>query len=202
MILVGLTGSIAMGKSTLATIFRNCGYPVFDADEAVRECYSNECVAEIESVFPGVVGDGQVNRERLAKYVVGDELAMKRLESIVHPAVAKRRSKFLEGAVGVGSRVAFLDVPLLFETAGDRAMDVTIVVSARPEIQRTRAISRPAWTETRFDSLLARQMPDLEKRRRAHYIIDSSGTLEESHIQAVGFLRAVLGMSRANTSHA
>ena len=202
MIVVGLTGSIAMGKSTLATMFRDSGYPVFDADQMVRACYRQECVAPIEAAFPGVTVAGGVDRERLSKYVVGDEGAMRTLERIVHPAVALRRSEFLERAQGARSRIVFLDIPLLFETAGDRKVDVVLVVSARPEVQRARALSRGAWTEERFDGLLARQMPDAQKRLRAHFVIDTSGTLEDSRLQAAGFVRAVVSSGEGKGSHA
>ena len=193
MIVVGLTGSIAMGKSTLAAIFRELGAPVFDADAAVHEIYRGAAAGEVEASFPGVTVGGKVDRERLSKYVVGDVAAMKRLEAIVHPEVAALRAKFLETARRAGVRVVLLDIPLLFETGGDGKVDVVVTVSARPEIQRARALSRPGASAERFDALLARQTPDVDKRRRAHFIIDTSGSLADSRRQAEDFLRALIG---------
>jgi dephospho-CoA kinase len=193
MIVVGLTGSIAMGKSTLAAIFRELGAPVFDADASVREIYRSALAAEIEAAFAGVVVEGAVDRQRLGKYVVGDAVAMKKLEAIVHPAVAALRSKFLESARGAGARVAILDVPLLFETHGDRRVDVVVTVSASPEIQRARALARPGANAQSFEALLRRQTPDVEKRRLSHFVIDTSGELADSRRQAKDFLRALVG---------
>ncbi len=193
MIVVGLTGSIAMGKSTLAAMFRALGAPVFDADAAVREFYSSEGARAVEAAFPGVLADGAVNREKLASRVVGDAAALKRLEAIVHPAVAELRERFLDEARRAGARAAVLDVPLLFETGGDARVDVVAVVSARSEAQRARALARPGADPERFDALLRRQMPDVEKRRRAHFIIDTSGSLDDSRRQAEDFLRAIVG---------
>ena len=191
MIVVGLTGSIAMGKSTLAAMFRELGAPVFDADAAVRELYRGETALLIEAAFPGVLIEGAVDRDRLGRTVLGDSAAMKRLEQIVHPAVAALRAGFLASAQVAGARIAILDVPLLFETGGDRSVDVVVVVSARPEVQRARALRRPGADAARFEGLLARQMPDVEKRRRAHFVIDTGGSLAESRRQAEDFLRAI-----------
>ncbi len=191
MIVVGLTGSIAMGKSTLAQMLRELGAPVFDADAAVRELYRGETAAKVEAEFPGVLVDGAVDRERLARYVVNDSAAMKRLEAIVHPAVAERRTHFLDEARRAGARAAILDVPLLFETGGDRRVDVVLVVSAPPDVQRARALARPGADAEKFEGLLARQTPDVDKRRRAHFVIDTSGSLADSRRQAQDFLRAV-----------
>ena len=193
MVVVGLTGSIAMGKSALAAMFAELGAPVFDADAAVHEIYRGEGVAGVEAAFPGVVENGVVDREKLARRVVGDAAALKRLEAIVHPLVAERRARFLDEARRRGARVAILDVPLLMETGGDAAVDVVVVVSARPEIQRARALGRPGLDAARFEALLQRQTPDVEKRRRAHFVIDTSGSLADSRRQAEDFLRAVVG---------
>ncbi len=202
MIIVGLTGSIAMGKSTLAAIFRDLGVPVFDADEAVREVYRGESAREVEATFPGVTIDGAVDRERLSGYVVGDGAAMKRLEAIVHPAVAALRRVFLERATRIPARVAILDVPLLFETGGDRGVDVVLVVSARPEVQRTRALARPGLNAERFEALLSRQVADSQKRQLAHFVIETSGSLNDSVREAEDFLRAIIGTERATHNHA
>jgi dephospho-CoA kinase len=198
MIVVGLTGSIAMGKSTLAAMFRDLGAPVFDADAAVRELYRGETALRIEAAFPGVLADGVVDRERLGRQVVGDPEAMRRLERIVHPAVAELRARFLEAARRAGARVAILDVPLLFETDGDRKVDAVVVVSAQPEVQRARALSRPGADAARFEALLARQTPDVEKRRRAHFVIDTGGSLADSRRQAEDFLRAIVASGGKN----
>jgi dephospho-CoA kinase len=193
MIVVGLTGSIAMGKSTLAAMFRELGVPVFDADAAVHEVYRGAIASEVETAFPGVSVNGSVDRDRLSKFVVGDAKALKILEAIVHPAVAALRTKFLEQARQTGSRVVILDVPLLFETEGDRSVDVVLTVSARPEIQRGRIFARLGANSERSTALLARQTPDVEKRRRAHFTIDTNGSLADSRRQAEDFLRAVSG---------
>ena len=193
MIVVGLTGSIAMGKSTLASMFREFGAPVFDADAAVHEIYRGPVASEVEVAFPGVRIDGRVDRERLSKYVVDDAIAMKRLEAIVHLAVASLRRDFLEKARQSGARVAVLDVPLLFETGGDRIVNVVLTVTARPEVQRARALARPGSSAEKFEALLARQRSDVEKRRRAHFVIDTSGSFANSRRQVEDFMRALVG---------
>jgi dephospho-CoA kinase len=197
MVVIGLTGSIAMGKSALAAIFRALGAPVFDADAAVHEIYRGEGAPSVEAAFPGVVEDGVVNREKLAARVVGDAAAMLRLEAIVHPLVAERRARFLDEARSRGARAAILDVPLLMETGGDALVDVVVVASARPEIQRARALARPGVDAARFEALLQRQIPDGEKRRRAHFVIDTSGSLDDSRRQAEDCLRAIVGCEGA-----
>jgi dephospho-CoA kinase len=193
MIVVGLTGSIAMGKSTLAGMFRALGVPVFDADAAVHEIYRGDAARAVESAFPGVVENGVVNRVALGARVAGDPAALKRLESIVHPAVAAMRARFLDEARAKGARLAIVDVPLLFETGGDRHVDAVVVVSAAPEVQRARALSRANADPARFEALLARQTPDVEKRRRAHFVIDTGGSLADSRRQAEDVLRALAG---------
>jgi dephospho-CoA kinase len=202
MIVVGLTGSIAMGKSTVAQMLRELGAPVFDADAAVRELYRGETAAKVEAEFPGVLIDGAVDRERLARYVVNDSAAMKRLEAIVHPAVAERRTRFLDEARRAGARAAILDIPLLFETGGDRRVDVVLVVSAPSDVQRARALDRPGADAERFEGLLARQTPDVDKRRRAHFVIDTSGSLADSRGQAQDFLRAIVGVEKESQTGA
>ena len=193
MVVLGLTGSIAMGKSTLAAMFRALGVPVFDADAAVHEIYRGEAARAVEAAFPGVLADGVVDRAKLSARVVGDPAALKRLEAIVHPAVGALRAKFLEEARSRGARVAILDVPLLFETGGDRSVDAVVVVSAPAHVQRARALSRPDADPARFEALLARQTPDVEKRRRAHFVIDTGGSLADSRRQAEDVLRALAG---------
>jgi dephospho-CoA kinase len=202
MIVVGLTGSIAMGKSTLAQMLRELGAPVFDADAAVRELYRGETGTKVEAEFPGVLVDGAVDRERLARYVVNDSAAMKRLEAIVHPAVAERRTRFLEEARRAGARAAILDVPLLFETGGERHCDVVVVVSAPPDIQRRRAFERPGMTEGKFAALVGKQVPDAEKRRRADFIVDSSQSFDHARAQVRDILRAIAKMRESRDDSA
>lgn len=193
MVVLGLTGSIATGKSTLANMFRDLGVPVFDADGSVHEIYRGETARVVEAAFPGVLKDGAVDRVALSAKVVGNPTALKRLEAIVHPKVGDLRARFLDEARSKNSRVAILDVPLLFETGGDRHVDAVVVVSVRADVQRLRALSRPGADPVRFEALLARQTPDVEKRRRAHFIIDTGGSLEESRLQAQDVLRAFAG---------
>jgi len=202
MIVAGLTGSIAMGKSTVAEMFAALGCPVFDADAAVREFYKTDGVGVMEAAFPGVVVGGTVSRERLAALALGDAEIMRRLEAIVHPAVAGRRRRFLDQGRADGRRVVILDIPLLFETGGDRSVDVVVVVSARAETQRVRALARDGMTQEKLDALLARQTPDAEKRRRAHFVIDTNGSIDESRAQAVSFVRAIVGLPGRGIGHA
>jgi dephospho-CoA kinase len=183
-----------MGKSTVAAMFGALGLPVFDADAAVKEFYRSEGAKIVEAEFRGVVVDGQVSRDRLAARVLGDVAAMKRLEAIVHPVVAASRLAFLESAQARGQRVAFLDVPLLFETGGERAVDIVLVVSASERAQRERALSREGMTELKLESLLARQTPDAEKRRRAHFVIDTDVALVDTRAQAEAFVRAIVAL--------
>ncbi|MBV8474626.1 MAG: dephospho-CoA kinase, partial [Hyphomicrobiales bacterium] len=174
MIVAGLTGSIAMGKTTVARMFAALGAPVFDADAAVRAFYRSPGNAAVEAAFPGVVEDGEVNRDKLGKATLGDAEALKRLEAIVHPEVARLRQTFLDRAKSQGRRAVVVDVPLLFETGGDANVDLVLVVSAGERAQRARALSRPGMSEAKLAAILARQMPDAEKRRRAHFVIDTS----------------------------
>ena len=179
MIVVGLTGSIAMGKSTVSAMFAELGVPTFDADDAVRDFYAGEGAATIEAAFPGVVVSGKVDRERLGAQVLGDAAALQRLEGLVHPAVAEaRRSRSLRARRRLERRIVLVDVPLLFETGGDANVDLVIVVSAPESIQRDRVLGRAGMTEAKLDAILSRQMSDAEKRRRAHFVIDTRGRLE------------------------
>jgi len=195
LIVVGLTGSIAMGKSTVAQIFASLGAPVFDADLAVREFYRSPGVAALEASFPGVVEAGEVNRERLAAATLGDPEALARLERIVHPEVGGLRQAFLERARAQGRRVVILDVPLLFETGGEKAVDLALVVSAGEAVQRARALARAGMSAAKLEAILARQASDAEKRRRAHFVIDTNSTLEQTRAQAAGVLRAIAAMT-------
>ncbi|HEY1781284.1 MAG TPA: dephospho-CoA kinase [Roseiarcus sp.] len=202
MIIAGLTGSIAMGKSTVAGMFAEHGVPTFDADDAVRDFYAGAGAAAIEAEFPGVVVSGQVDRERLGARVLGDPDALKRLEGLVHPAVAEARARFLEKAAAAGQRIVIVDVPLLFETGGEANVDLTIVVSAPESIQRKRALGRAGMTEAKLDAILSRQMPDADKRRRAHFVIDTRGKLELTRAVVAQFMRSIAAMAGGRTRHA
>jgi dephospho-CoA kinase len=178
MIVLGLTGSIGMGKSTTAKLFAEAGVPVYDADATVHMLYEGEAVPAIEAAFPGTTGNGRVDRNRLSARVVHDPAAMKRLEEIVHPMLSASRQKFLADAEQSGARVAVVDVPLLFETGGEKRVDAVVVVTTPPEIQRQRILSRPNMSDEKLDAILARQMPDPEKRRRANFVVDTSHGLD------------------------
>lgn len=175
MLVVGLTGGIAMGKSTAAAHLRSRGVPVFDADAAVHDIYVAEAVAPVEAAFPGTTDANGVNRTALSKALQRDPGGFERLEAIVHPLVRAREVRFLRDAQLAGSAIAVLDVPLLYETGLDRVLDAVILVSASPEAQRARALARPGMTLEKLDQILARQMPDEEKRRRAHFVVDTNG---------------------------
>jgi dephospho-CoA kinase len=178
MIVLGLTGSIGMGKSTTANLFAEAGVPVYDADAAVHRLYEGEAVTAIEAAFPGTTADGKVDRNRLSAKVVHDPAAMKRLEEIVHPMLGASRQKFLQEAEASGAKVAVVDVPLLFETGGEKRVDAVVVVTTTPEVQRERILSRPNMTAEKLEAILARQMPDAEKRKRAHFLVDTSHGLD------------------------
>lgn len=194
MFVLGLTGSIGMGKSTTAKMFAEEGVPVHDADAAVHRLYEGEAVAPIESAFPGTTAGGKVNREKLGQRVLGDELAMKRLEHIVHPLVRQAEERFLNEAQEKGAKVALLDIPLLYETAGDKRCDAVVVVSAPADIQRVRAFQRPGMSEDKFAAILAKQTPDTEKRRRADFVVDTSKGLEPARVQVRDILQAIVKM--------
>jgi len=194
MIVVGVTGSIAMGKSTVSAIFTALGVPAFDADAAVSDFYSGEGVKTIGTTFPEALVDGRIDRERLAKRVLTDSSALSSLESLVHPAVADARDRFLKDAAERGRRFAIVDVPLLFETGGESSVDIVVVASAPEVLQRARALARKGMSEANLAAILSRQTPDAEKRRRAHFVIDTRGALEKTRAQAQQFLRAVAGI--------
>ena len=178
MIILGLTGSIGMGKSTTAKLFAEAGVPVYDADATVHMLYEGEAVPAIEAAFPGTTANGKVDRNKLSARVVHDPAAMKRLEEIVHPMLGASRQKFLREAEQSGVPVAVVDVPLLFETGGEKRVDAVVVVTTTPEIQRRRILARPNMTDEKLDAILARQMPDVEKRERAHFVVDTSHGLD------------------------
>jgi dephospho-CoA kinase len=195
MVVLGLTGSIGMGKSTAAAMFRALGAPVHDSDAVVHRLYAGPAAPLIEAAFPGVVENGVVNRTLLGQRVLGDGAAMKRLESIVHPLVRAEEKAFLAQAAASRAPVAVLDIPLLFETGGEKRVDAVAVVSASEEEQRRRVLARPGMTEDKFRQILIRQTPDGEKRRRAHFVVDTGHGMEPARRQIRDILRALSGMS-------
>jgi dephospho-CoA kinase len=193
MILLGLTGSIGMGKSTTAALFQAEGAPVYDADDAVHALYAAGGAAAplVAAAFPGVLTEGAVDRARLGARVLNDPEALKRLEAIVHPLVGAQRQAFFNEVSAAGETVVVLDVPLLFETGGDKAMDAVAVVSAPAEVQRQRVLARPGMTVEKFDAILDRQTPDADKRARADFVIDTGGGLEAARAQVHAVLAAL-----------
>jgi dephospho-CoA kinase len=196
MFILGLTGSVGMGKSATAKMFAEEGVPVHDADAAVHRLYEAEAVPLIEAAFPGTTAGGKVDRDRLARQVLGDDVAIRRLESIVHPLVAEARDHFLAEAERNGAAVAVLDIPLLFETGGDTRCDAVVVVSAPPEVQRTRMFERPGMTEQKFAAILAKQLPDAEKRTRADFVVDTSKGFDAARAQVRDILARVATMPK------
>jgi dephospho-CoA kinase len=191
--ILGLTGSIGMGKTTAAQHFRRMGVPVFDADRAVAKLYRAEAAPLIEAAFPGTVQDGTVDRDRLANVVLSDPEAIRDLEAIVHPLVREAEQGFMREWAQRGARLAVLDIPLLFETKGERRCDAVLVVSAPAAVQRQRVLARAGMTEDRLEAILQRQMPDAEKRRRAHFVIDTSRSHAAARRQVEAVIRALAG---------
>ncbi|WP_454811554.1 dephospho-CoA kinase [Labrys neptuniae] len=188
---LGLTGSIGMGKSATAAMFRARGIPVHDADATVHRLYAGPAVAAVEAAFPGVTVKGVIDRARLGRQVFGNAEAMRTLEAIVHPLVHAAEQDFLASARDKGANLAVLDIPLLYETGGERRCRAVAVVSAPARIQRERVMARPGMDEERFAIILARQVPDVEKRRRAHFIIDSSRGLDFAQNQVDAIITAL-----------
>src|SRR5687767_1748281 len=176
--IIGLTGSIGMGKSTTMQLFAEQGVPVYDADAAVHAVYSGEAAPVVEAAFPGTTADGKVNRQKLSARVLGNPEALKKLEQIVHPMLGAHRQKFMADAERTGAPIVVMDVPLLFETGGEKRVDAVVVVSAPAELQRARVLARENMTQEKLDAILARQTPDAEKRRRADFVVDTSSGLE------------------------
>jgi dephospho-CoA kinase len=195
MLVLGLTGSVAMGKSTVAGFFAEHGVAIFDADRAVHDLYRGEAAPLVEAAFPGTVVAGAVDRVLLSRRVLHDRAAMLYLESIVHPLVEKREEAFCAAAAAAGRRIALLDIPLLFEVGAEARVDAIIVVSAPAEQQRARLLARPGMDADRADAMTARQLPDADKRRRAHFIIDTGASLTETRAAVADLLRAVAGMA-------
>jgi dephospho-CoA kinase len=198
MILIGLTGSIGMGKSTTAAMFREAGVPVYDADAAVADLYAKggAAVGPVGEAFPGVVKDGAIDREELRKRVLGQPDELKRLNAIVHPLVGKDRVKFFADAEAQGADMVVLDIPLLFETGGHANMDAVVVVSAPAAMQRERVLARPGMSPERLDAILAQQMADAEKRARAHFVVDTGNGLEPARAQVAEIIAVMRDPAR------
>ncbi|HKS63094.1 MAG TPA: dephospho-CoA kinase [Xanthobacteraceae bacterium] len=192
--MLGLTGSIGMGKSVTANFFREAGVPVHDSDAVVHRLYEGEAVAPVEAAFPGVTVEGRIDRGKLAERLVGRPEAIKQLEQIVHPLVRAVSDRFISENEARGSRVIVLDVPLLFETGGESRVDAVVVVSAPADVQRARVLKRSGMTPEKLDALLARQMSDADKRARAHFVVDSSRSFDSARAQVHGILRAVASL--------
>jgi dephospho-CoA kinase len=193
---LGLTGSIGMGKSTTAKLFAEAGVPVYDADATVHKVYEGEAALAIEAAFPGTTSGGKVDRAKLSAKVVHDSAAMKRLEEIVHPMLRAYHQRFLDDAEKSGAPVAVVDVPLLFETGGDKRVDAVVVVTTSPEIQRERILARGTMSHDALEAILARQMPDAEKRKRADFLVDTSHGVDPVRARIRDILEEAVKMPR------
>jgi dephospho-CoA kinase len=196
MFILGLTGSLGMGKSTTARFFAEAGVPVHDADAVVHRLYEGEAVAAIEAAFPGTTAAGKVDRSKLAARVLADDAALARLEAIVHPLVSAAEWRLIAEAEARGENVVVLDIPLLFETGGDARVDAVVVVSAPPEVQQARVLERPGMTMDKLEAILARQLPDAEKRARADFVVDTSQGFDAARAQVRAILAAVATMPK------
>ena len=198
MIRIGLTGSIGMGKSTTAAMFREAGLPVYDADAAVADLYlkGGSAVAPLEAAFPGVTRDGAVDREALRQRVLGNDAAMAKLNSVVHPLLGQDRIDFFTKATASGADMVVLDIPLLFETGGEINMDAVVVVSAPEDQQRKRVLAREGMTPERLEAILARQWPDAEKRARAHFVVDTGLGLDAARVQVADIVATMRDPAR------
>jgi dephospho-CoA kinase len=191
MLIIGLTGSIGMGKSTTAQFFLEAGIPVHDADYAVHELYEGNAAPLINKAFPNTMREGKVDRDALFSHLVNSPLAMKQLEAIIHPLVKQHREEFMAKAIKAGARIIVLDVPLLFETATNKDCDIILVVSAPLSVQKHRVLARVGMTEERFQTILSKQMPDSQKRQRAHFMIDTGRGLLQAKQQVNDVLRCL-----------
>jgi dephospho-CoA kinase len=196
MFVLGLTGSLGMGKSTTAKLFTEEGIPLHDADAVVHQLYEGEATPLIEAAFPGTTNRGKVDRDKLAKKVLGSSPAIKRLEVIIHPLVGRAEASFLEEAARKGGAVVVFDIPLLFETGADQRCDAVVVVSAPPDVQRARVFERPGMTEEKFEAILFKQMPDAEKRARADFVVDTSKGFDAARAQVREILARVATMPK------
>jgi dephospho-CoA kinase len=196
MFILGLTGSVGMGKSTTARFFAEEGVPVHDSDAVVHRLYEGEAAPAVEAAFPGTTVGGKVDRTKLSARVLDNPAALKQLEAIVHPMVHEAERRFLANAEASGAKVALLDIPLLYEIGRESVADAVVVVSAPAEIQRARVLERPGMTPEKFDAILARQLPDAEKRRRADFVVDTSKGFDDARAQVQEILRAVATMPK------
>jgi dephospho-CoA kinase len=194
MVILGLTGSIGMGKSATAEMFRDLGVPVHDSDASVHQLYRGAAAPLVEAAFPGTVSEGVVDRPKLSAVVLKDPAAMKQLEAIIHPLVGADRDAFLDRARASGAAVAVLDIPLLFEINGDTLVDAIVVVTASEEVQKSRVLARPGMTEERFQAILGKQVRDADKRRRAHFIVETDYGFDHARRQVAAILKAVASM--------
>ncbi len=194
MLILGLTGSIGMGKSTTAKLFAEAGVPVYDADATVHKLYEGEAAPAIEAAFPGTTSDDKVDRAKLSARVVHDPAAMRQLEQIVHQMLGASRQKFFADAEAAGAPVVVVDVPLLFETGGEKRVDAVVVVTTSAELQRERVLERGTMDQDKINSILARQTPDAEKRKRADFVVDTSHGLDPVRAQIKDILAAVVKM--------
>jgi dephospho-CoA kinase len=197
--ILGLTGSIGMGKSTTAKMFAEAGVPVYDADAAVHKIYEGEAAPAIEAAFPGTTADGRVDRAKLSAKVVHNQAAIKQLEQIVHPMLGASRKKFLDDAEQSGAPVVVMDIPLLFETGGEKRVDAVVVVTTSQENQRERILARGTMTSEALDAILARQLPDAEKRKRADFVVDTSHGLAPVRDRIRDILAEVVKMPQRRT---
>src|SRR5260370_27453997 len=197
MLILGLTGSIGMGKSTTAKLFAEAGVPVYDADAEVHQLYEGEAARAIEAAFPGTTSNGKVDRPKLSARVVHDPAAIKQLEQIVHPMLGASRQKFFADAQAANAPVVVLDIPLLFETGGEKRVDAVVVVSTSPELQRARVLARGTMDEAKLDAIIAKQTPDAEKRKRADFVVDTSHGLEPVRAQITHIRAAAVSIPRS-----
>ena len=191
MLIIGLTGSIGMGKTTVAAHMASRGVPVLDSDAAVHRLYEGEAVPHIEAVFPGTTADGKVDRAKLAAAAMQGTDGFARLEALIHPLVRQAQWRFLQAQAVAGAPICVLDIPLLFETGGDRLVDVTVVVSAPEHVQAARVLSRPGMTAEKLAAIRARQLPDAEKRARADFVIDTGLPWEETRARVDNLLESL-----------
>lgn len=202
MLVIGLTGSIGMGKTTTAGLFAREGVAVLDSDRVVHDLYRDEAVALIEAAFPGSTGEGGVDRVRLGELLKENPANFKKLENIVHPLVQKKQQEFLQSSRDQGREFALLDIPLLFETGAERRVDIVVVATCDADVQRERVLSRPGMTPEKFELILSRQMPDAEKRRRADFIIDTGHGIEAAHGRVKEILSDLAGKRDAGKKDA
>lgn len=198
MLIIGLTGSIAMGKSTVAKMLLDNGIPMISADQIVHDLYENEAVSLIEQLFPGSTENNLVNREKLLSLLLKEEDGFKKLENLIHPLVRQKEWEFIKENKVKGSDIVAIEIPLLFETGAEKLMDAVLLASAPPEVQKQRVMARPGMTTEKFKTLLAKQMPDAEKRKKADFIVDTSCSLEETEDQ----LKQIIAIIKKNKSKA